>query len=193
VYSYRSFADSGSYQDESATSLLWAYPEKILQVAERYLQAGDSAGALHLGEKARTVLPAYWRTYQFLATLYSRLGRAEDSARVVEAGLGTLAHHRKVNPWNVLYTQSYAFVLETAGRPEEGLDVLWEAFLEHPKEELIFLTLARFAMNARDSERITRTAEIWLEAHPSDDRARQLLGYVPPPVLPFSPPPESTP
>lgn len=194
VYAYRSFADSSWYQDESATSLLWAYPEKILQVAEQYLRAGDTVGAVHSGEKARAVLPAYWRTYQFLATLYSRTGRPDDSARVIEAGLGTLAHHRKVNPWNVLYTQSYAFVLETAGRPQEGLDVLWEAFLEHPKEELLFLTLARFAMNARDAERIGRTAEIWLSAHPSDERARQLMGYVPQPIMPFTqPPPQTTP
>jgi len=200
VYQYRSFADSSSYQDESATSLLWAYPEKILTVAERYLAAGDTTGAVYMAEKARHVLPAYWRTYQVLTSLYSKLGRPEDSARVIDAGLAVLAYHRRVNPWNVLYVQSYAFVLEIAGRPQDGLEMLWQAFLDHPKEELIFLTLARFAMNARDAERIRRTAEIWLEAHPNDQRARQLLSYVPqagmmPPTAPpvAAPPPATVP
>jgi hypothetical protein len=192
VYAYRSFADSSSYQDESATSLLWAYPEKMLQVSERYLAAADTAGAAHMAEKAREVLPAYWRTYDVLSELYSRLGRPADSARAIDAGITHLTHLRRVNPSNVLYTQAHAFVLEIAGRPQDGLDELWRAFLDRPKEEMIFLTLARFAMNAGDGERIRRTAEIWLEAHPNDERARQLLSYVPrsgfmPPTTPAEP------
>ncbi len=186
VYAYRSFADLDSYQDESTASLLWAYPEKMLQVADRYLQAGDTATAIRLAEKARETLPAYWRGHHYLVQLYGRMGRGEDSARVVDEGLAALEHLHKVNPGNVLYVQSYALVLDAAGRNADALTFLTEEFRRRPKEELIFVTLAQFAMRANDQPRLELAARLWLDGHPTDARARQLLSLgtqgVPPPV-----------
>jgi len=192
VYNYRSFGDTTSYQDESAASLLWTYPEKILQLAGDYLQANDTATAIRLGEKAREVLPAYWRTYQFLGHLYSLTGRPQDSAAVLDAGISTLRYLRRVNPQNVLYVQSQAFILESAGRSGEALDMLTRAFNERPKEELIFLTLARFALNVGDAERIQAAALKWLDSHPNDERARQILTMRATPRPPAAPPPTGT-
>jgi hypothetical protein len=192
VYSYRSFADLDSYQDESAASLLWAYPEKIIQVAERYYAAGDTARAIALGEKARAVLPAYWRVYSFLGRVYSRAGRSDDSLEVVEEGIAALEYLREVNPGNVLYIQSLALVLDGAGRGEEAMTLLADEFRRTPKEELLFVTLAQFAVRRQDQPRLEMAARLWLEAHPNDQRARQLLTFQPQ-SLPAMPPPGTQP
>jgi tetratricopeptide (TPR) repeat protein len=187
VYQYRSWGDTTNYQDESAASLLWAYPEKILQLGERYIRANDTETALRLAEKAREVMPAYWRSYPFLSQLYGLMGRPADSTRVLDEGVATLKYLRAVNPGNVLYVQSYAFVLENSARGDEALRMLTDTFNERPKEELTFLTLARAAMNANRTDILQSIARKWLDAHPNDDRARQLLTMAPqarPPATP---------
>jgi hypothetical protein len=176
VYAYRSFADATSYQDESAASLLWAYPEKMLQLSENYLDSADTTSALALAEKARSVLPAYWRTYQVLSMVYGAQGNSADSAAVVDSGLQALRQLTRVNPGNVLYLQSYALVLDVAGRPDEALGFLMEQFRKRPKEELLFVTLAQYSLRQNDRVRMELAARLWLDGHPNDGRARQLLG-----------------
>lgn len=191
VYSYRSFALPTSYQDESAASLLWAYPEKIIQLAERYMQAGDVENGLRFGELARKVLPAYWRTYDFLGGAYAAAGRPADSQAVLDSGLAALEYLIEVNPGNVLYAQSYALVLDVAGRSADALAFLTKAFRAHPKEELLFITLAQFSVRAGDRVRGELAATLWLDGHPNDDRARGLLsmvGQMPPQVVPEASP-----
>ena len=187
TYRYRSFGDLDSYQDESTASLLLAYPEKMIQLSTRLFSNGDTVRALQMAEKAREVVPAYWRTYGILAGMYSQMGSPDDSARVIEEGLRAISYLREVNPGNVLYIQAHALVLDGAGRTGEALTLLSDAFDKQPKEELIFITLAQLGMRAGDQVRLQQAARLWLGGHPNDSRARSLLSFSPPPAT--APPP----
>ena len=187
IYRYRSFGDLDSYQDESTASLLLAYPEKMIQLSTRLFLDGDTVRALQLAEKAREIVPAYWRTYGILADMYSQMGSPDDSARVIEEGLKAISYLREVNPGNVLYIQAHALVLDGAGRTGEALAQLSDAFTKQPKEELIFITLAQLGMRAGDQVRLQQAARLWLGGHPNDSRARSLLSFTPPPAT--APPP----
>ena len=140
-----------------------------------------------MAERAREVVPAYWRTYGILAGIYSQMGSPDDSARVIEEGLKAISYLREVNPGNVLYIQAHALVLDGAGRTAEALAELSDAFAKQPKEELIFITLAQLGMRAGDQVRLQHAARLWLGGHPNDSRALSLLSFTPPPAT--APPP----
>ena len=78
-------------------------------------------------------------------------------------------------PGNPRYAYVYAVALDSAGKPDPALRVLWEAYHRHPYDREVLLGLASILRDRGRAKEATRYAEELVAVMPESAEAKRLL------------------
>jgi hypothetical protein len=175
VYSYRNLSDTMVAQNENATGIALAYPEKLLDYRDYLLGQGDSTRADSVLKFAVETVPGYWRVR---LTEREVLLREGDTAKAKEVEDELLAYQHgfyNKNPENVFFPQFLGMTyygLERNEQAEKWLKLAWE--MNKDKEHTFRALMALLVTQERAGEMV-RIAQEYLEYQEQDPIAQQIV------------------
>ncbi len=174
---YRGLSDMSIYRNESTLGNWMIYPEKFLQLAQKFRELGDTTRSLAWAQRATESFPYYWRGPVYWADFEIAMG---DTT----AGLAILAEYEQVlqklvreNPGERYYHLSYGMMLERLAKPEAARVHLIRAYHLNPSDGLTFQTLLLHCRDHGLNELAVKAAKKWLEYYPNDEMAHQIVAY----------------
>ncbi|MBI1798713.1 MAG: DUF2723 domain-containing protein [Candidatus Eisenbacteria bacterium] len=160
--------DSTVYKDENASTLSRNYAAAHLQLAFYYRHRGQLARAITEMERVARMFPDYTDVLIYLGGFYMDRG---DTARAVEL-FRRLVARSPANPEAHYYL---GVTLVYRGRIEEAAREFDSAIRCDPNYSQAYLAAYYSLKQLGQSERSVAYLKRWVEVHPTDQQARQLL------------------
>jgi hypothetical protein len=177
-YRFDNLSDTLVAQNENASGISLAYPEKMLEYQSFISRKGDTARSDSLLNKICEKIPSYWRTRLAQRDMYYRAG---DSARGKESEEEMLAYmhgFRNMNPDNIFFYQYLGmgyFAMGNKEKSEEYLNKAWEMNID--KEHTFRALLTLYAEQRRPVD-MGRVARDYLRYHEQDPIANEVIRNV---------------
>ena len=172
---YRSLADENVYKDENTVGLLINYPEKMIELAGLYLQAGDTNQAIQVAEKARENYPDYWRTYAVLLSLYEQRKMPDQKDRVTRQAETRMKLLIQKAPGVAEYYQYLGLFYQFTNEHTLAIDYLQRAFQISSSDIITYQSLLGSYMRQNRTAEMRLLAEGWLKKFPNDQNTLNLL------------------
>ena len=177
-------------------------PESLTVLGNFYRDRGNAAKSETTYLEALARHPWFAPAYANLADLYRSLGRDQDGARVLSAGIDAapenadlhyayglllvrqqrladatrhLERAAELRPDDPRYSFVYALALQRTGETDVALAILREAHRRHGGNREILFALATMNRDAGNLDDAVRYANALVDMAPDDPRARQLL------------------
>jgi tetratricopeptide (TPR) repeat protein len=137
-----------------------------------YLTKNDFTHSAKILENALKVVPDDFRVNFFLGVSYSRLGRNQDAALVLE-------HARSINPHDVDAIAQLALVYDTMKKKEESDSLYEEALRLDPKNHLVLNNYGySLAERGIQLQRALTMAQEALKAEPDNASYLDTMGWI---------------
>lgn len=172
---YRGLADENVYKDENTVGLLINYPEKMIELAGIYLQAGDTNQAVQILEKAREIYPDYWRTYAVLLTLYEQRQMPDQKDRVTRQAETRMKLMIQKAPGVAEYYQYLGLFYQFTNQHTLAIDYLQKSFQISSSDVITYQSLLGSFIRQNRTAEIRLLAERWLKKFPNDQNTLNLL------------------
>ncbi len=172
---YRGLADEKVFKDENTVGLLINYPEKMIELAGYFQQAGDTARTIEILEKARETYPDYWRLYAVLANIYDIQKMPDQKDRVTKLGINRLKLMIKEAPGVAEYAQYLGLLYQFLGEHNFAIDYLKQAYGTFSSDPITYQSLLFSYMRLNRTAEMRLLAEEWLRKHPDDQNTMNLL------------------
>lgn len=184
-YRYRNLDNPGVTYDDNAVGMMIVLPEMALELHDRLLQAGDSAKAAEQLALAVRHFPFYPR---LASSLHDYCFARKDTAGA-RAALETCRKFleetvRRASD-NSVWWVFLSNIYQSEGRRADAYRAIERAWELNCSEDYIFRTYLQYAMGDNRADLLLKLANQWLENHPNDQLAQQILsqfgGISPPP------------
>jgi len=175
VYRYDNLSDTSVAQNENATGIALAYPEKMLDYYNFVRQSADSARADSVINEICKAIPAYWRSRLAQRDIYIRKGDSARAEEIIEEMMAYLHGFRNNNPDNIFFYQFLGmayYSLNDDEKAEEYLTKAWE--LNHDNDHTFRALLTLYAGQRRPVDML-RVAEEFKEYHETDAIANDVI------------------
>jgi len=172
---YRGLADENVYKDDNTVGLLINYPEKLIELAGFYQQAGDTAKTIQILEKSRETYPDYWRTYAVLSTIYDQKKMPDEKDRVSRLATNRLKLMIEKEPGLAEYRQYLGLLYQFKGEHTLAIDYLKQAYAIAPSDPITYQSLLYSYMKQNRTTEMRLLAEEWLRNNPGDQNTINLL------------------
>jgi hypothetical protein len=175
VYNYSNVSDTLVEQNENATGIALAYPEKLLDYRDFFLGRGDTAKANEILDFTVNAIPGYWRVR---LTERDELLKEGDTAKAEEVTNICLAYQHGFydhNPTNVFFPQFLGMTYYGLGeydKAEKWLDLAWE--MNKDKEHTFRALMALLVTQERAPEMV-KIAQEYLQYQENDPIANQIV------------------
>jgi tetratricopeptide (TPR) repeat protein len=163
------------YKDENTVGLLINYPEKMIELAGYYQQAGDTAKMIDILEKARETYPDYWRLYAVLANIYDMQKMPDQKDRVTKLGKDRLKLMVEKAPGVAEYAQYLGLLYQFLGEHNFAVDYLRQAYGIFSSDPITYQSLLFSYMRLNRTAEMRLLAEEWLKRNPNDQNTLNLL------------------
>ncbi len=158
-YQMRGLRDSSIFKDANQIRLPANYSNSMMMVADTLRRAQRHADAIRLLEYGHRTLPYDEQLVNYLAGLYTDLGRVEDLKRLMEDP------SIKDSRWmTVLLGRQY----RENRRFMDAEATLNPLFLKDPSFRAVFEELTTLYSETENYSALKTTLDIWIQAHPSD-------------------------
>ncbi len=175
VFQFRSYHTPDVALDDNAVGLAMVYPEKLLAIADHYLETGDSTLSEYWIKEAMSTFPFYWRSYDKLAAYYRQMGDSARADEALQTGLDTIATYAHNTPENRLYWFYWGRLCESAGLDDQAQEYLTRAYYDNPYDQQTYQVLIAFLIARDKRQEAARAARKWLEYYPDDNRAQTIV------------------
>lgn len=172
---YRGLADENVYKDENTVGLLINYPEKMIELAGFYQQAGDTTKAVDILEKAVKIYPDYWRICAALITTYDWLKMPDQKDRVTKQAEQRLKLMVEKAPGVAEYYQYLGIFYQFLNQHTLAIDYLKRAFEISGSDMITYQSLLGSYMAQNRTQEARLVAEKWLKRNPNDQNTLNFL------------------
>ncbi len=189
LFRFRNFANPEITLDDNDVGMMIVYPEVALELYEKHLQKKDSSDAWKHLERSAEKFPFYPRAAVTLHNYYKSRGETEKAKQVAERSRLHLERAARRSEDNPLWWMFLSNLYQLEGKKPEAYRAIRTAWELNRAEDYIFRTYLQYALADRRTDLVVQLANDWLENHPDDPFARQVLtqfGGLPPrlPALP---------
>jgi hypothetical protein len=172
---YRGLTDENVYKDDNTVGLLINYPEKLIELAGFYQQAGDTAKTIQVLEKSRETYPDYWRTCAVLASIYDQMKMPDEKDRVTRLAINRLKLMIEKEPGIAEYRQYLGLLYQFKGEHTLAIDYLKQAYAISSADAITYQSLLFSYMKQNRTAEMRLLAEEWLGNNPGDQNTINLL------------------
>ncbi|MBN2542994.1 DUF2723 domain-containing protein [bacterium] len=166
VYKFRGLADTTIYKDDNSKKLLQNYTTAFMTLALQQKQDGELAEAIETMEYAQDVLGYDWRSYVYLANLYSEAGEVD---KLDEIYTETMANDK----YNADVYRVFSDIFIRAGMQDRGLNLLETGYKMMPNNENLFKTLAYYYNKYGKNTEMEALVQDWMARHPDDEELKK--------------------
>jgi tetratricopeptide (TPR) repeat protein len=176
VYKYDNLSDTTVAQNENASGIALAYPEKMLDYHIYLSQSsGDSDHADSALNRLCEAIPSYWRSRLSQRDMYLRKGDSAKAEEITEEMLTYLHGFYNKNQDNIFFHQFLGIAYYALGEDENAEKYLTQAWeLNHDNFHTFKALLQLYAEQQRAGDMI-RLAEEYKAYHEDDEIANSVL------------------
>lgn len=175
VYKYTNLSDTTVSQNENASGISLAYPEKMLDYYMFLRSKGDTARSDSVLSLICEAIPSYFRCRLAERDMYEDRGDSARAAEIVEEMLAYAHGFRNKNPDNVFFYQYLGMVYFALGDKETAEEYLLQAWdLNHDKEQTFRWLLTLYA-EQRQPARMLQVAQEYKQYHEDDAIANEVI------------------
>lgn len=184
VYRFDGYQDSKIYRNANATGVFLGVGMNAMRFAQELLYQGDSTRFLQLMHHLLDSYPEYWQASLELVNFYDRRGDSAIADSIIHLAVDSLKAFSESNPENLFYLEDLGLLKSELGRRnndqaliDEGVDLMWQAFLGNPNSGYSFRKLiTNLTQSGKYLER-RQAAEIFTRygVNRNDPIARQIL------------------
>lgn len=191
-YRYRNFVTPDVTMDDNEAGMLVAFPETAIELFDLDTKKGDTARAVSHLEKAVQQFPFYPRTLQKLYDYYETKRAFDNAKKRVAGSRQFLERATKRSPGNTIWWLFLSNIYQMENRKPEAYRAIAKAWEINPSEEFTFQTYLQYCWLDNRAAEAVQLAREWLEEHPNDAFAKQVLaqfgGGIPTPAPIAAPP-----
>jgi tetratricopeptide (TPR) repeat protein len=174
-FRFRNFNNPDVTLDDNEAGMMIVYPEIALELHEWYLKKNDTAKALAHLERAVLEFPFYPRTVALLHDYYKSKGEADKAKEVVERSRRHLEKTVRRSAENPVWWMFLSNLYHLEGNKEQAYRAIQTAWEIHRAEDFVFRTYVQYCLADGRTDLLLKVAREWLENHPDDSFARQIL------------------
>jgi len=176
TYRYRNFATPDVTMDDNETGMMVAFPELAIELFNLYLQKGDTARAITQLGNAVERFPFYPRSLLTLYEFYQARGQLDKARKLAEGPRKFLERAVRRSPSNPLWWLFLSNAHQIVDQKGEAYRAIRKAWEINPSEEYTFQTYLRYCLVDNKTAEAVQLAREWLEEHPNDAFALQVVG-----------------
>jgi tetratricopeptide (TPR) repeat protein len=165
-FQMRGVFDSTIYKDDNQLRLLRNYSNAMIMIADSLRKAKRLDEGIRLLEYGYQILPLDNELVNYLAGMYTEVGREDGLRSLMEKSSGGDPKWLAV----MLGRQ-----LRSAGKFQEAETTLNQVFLANPTYRAAYEELCMLYNEQRNYRSLRTTFEIWLKANPKDSEAAEML------------------
>jgi tetratricopeptide (TPR) repeat protein len=165
-FQMRGIFDSTIYKDDNQLRLLRNYSNAMIMIADSLRKAKRLDEGIRLLEYGYQILPLDNELVNYLAGMYTEVGREDGLRSLMEKSSGGDPKWLAV----MLGRQ-----LRSAGKFQEAETTLNQVFLANPTYRAAYEELCMLYNEQRNYRSLRTTFEIWLKANPKDSEAAEML------------------
>jgi hypothetical protein len=176
VYRFDNLSDTTVAQNENATGIALAYPEKMLDYHNYVSQSvADSARADSVLDRICETIPSYWRSRLGQREMYLQKGDSARAEEIKEEMLTYLHGFLNNNPDNIFFHQFLGMAYYSLGEDEKAEEYLTNAWdLNHDNDHTFRALLTLYAGQRRPGDML-RLAEEFREYHEDDELVNSVI------------------
>jgi tetratricopeptide (TPR) repeat protein len=179
VYKYRGLDDLTAFKDENNVGLTTTFPERFSELADTYLNSGDTTRALQILRTAVDKLPYYHQTYIDLQNLCKVRGDSVMADSSMTAGINNLKAACRDWPMIILYHQFLGVLYFQNNMPAEALEKYKVAYDLQPNNAIAFRLYRDLNFHMGRAEQARALMIDWTRRHPEDLEVRNQLNRMP--------------
>jgi len=174
VYRYRGIDDISIFKDENNVGLATTYPERFIELANYYLQHGDSTQARQILYDTLDKFPIYYQTYVELMRQYGILNKPDSVQVIFNRGLENMGKAMEAWPDMTLYWQFAGELCFTNKKYDNSIKYYETAKELDPSGAITFYRLIQLYASTGKTQAGFALLNEWLDDHPDDMYARNL-------------------
>ena len=175
VYRYRGLADQDIYKNDNTIGLLTNYSERFLDLADYYLNNDQPEKAIAEMLKSIELLPDYYRTYLHLYKTYMDRDERAKGDSLLEGYQARMETAIERYPDLLLFHHYLALAYQAQEKYDQAERVMEKAYKINPGDRMTFQILRQLYLFKRDSGKLVKLLENWLDRYPNDEQSRMLL------------------
>ncbi len=161
--------------DDNDAGMMIVYPEIALELYEYALKKKDTTRALLHLEQAVERFPFYPRAAILLHDYYKSRGEEEKARKTVERSRQYLEKAVRRSDDNHLWWMFLSHLYHVEGKKSEAFRAIQTAWEINRAEDLVFRTYLQYCLADGLTDRLLKIAQEWLDNHPDDPLAQQVL------------------
>ena len=174
-FRFRNYDNPDVTLDDNEAGMMIVYPEIALELYEWYLKKSDTAKALAHLERTVREFPFYPRPVVLLHDYYKSKGETERARETTERSRRHLERAVQRSGDNPVWWMFLSNLYQLEGKKEEAYRAIQTAWEINRAEDFVFRTYVQYCLADGRTERLLQLAREWLENHPKDEFAQQVL------------------
>jgi hypothetical protein len=174
-YSYENLSDTLVAQNENASGIALAYPEKMLEYQSFIKRKGDTVRADSLLNKICELIPSYWRSRLAQRDMYARSGDSVRAQEIENEMMAYLEGYFNKNPDNIFFYQYLGMAHFAMGDKDKAEEYLLDAWDLNIDKEHTFRSLLTLYAEKRRPADMYRVALEYKQYHDEDNIANEVI------------------
>jgi hypothetical protein len=175
TYKYDNLSDTTVAQNENATGIALAYPEKMLEYQAFIKRNGDTTRADTLLNKICEEVPSYWRSRLAQRDMYYRAGDTARGDAIEKEMMAYLTGFLNKNPDNIFFHQYMGMAYFAMGDKEKAEKHLTDSWEMNMDKEHTFRSLLTLYAEQRRPVDMYRVAMDYKQYHEDDPIANDVI------------------